>query len=1252
MKRFLTSATIWLAFILPLTSFAGDYDKAWSALLKNEQQKALDLFRKAVKANDNKDNAIVMAGYLEAYLGYTAPDTGTPAPDLFNNPEPYEYAFWFHPIVLGEYGIKHGRQRTALDKMLADPKLNGSLRAAANYFEGLIKILSQHASEANENFRKMGALESWQFVGPFDNVNGSGFNKEYGPVKQAVSAPGFVSSQNGTVNWFSPLHPTNQGWVFTLPFFVERTAIGYAQTFVYSPSAQDAILNVGGYGSFKVWVNDKLLVAEEEEARTELDAYQVKCHLNQGYNRVLVQIGYTSNVVSPNFIVRITDNQFTALSNIKCTSAPQAYTADASKTAPERITHFAEAYFLDQIKKHPNDLAYRFCLSRVYVRNQAYEKAKQVYNELYDKATDNPFIANYYSDCLSPQFENTRISELTEKVKLLDSNNYWVIQIRHNKAIEEKKYDEAQVLLDKMIDMRGHTLLTDLRSANLLILTSKIDSAIRIIKRLYAENGDNATIVQVMAQLYKQVLREPDMNLKVLETYVKDNLSSPISNMLADEYFERNEGEKGIAVLKNVIASSPFDPDSYTPLSRHFYTKQQYDSCIYYLKEVAGISPYNHITQSDIANCYLQKNDDANALAYYKKALALYSGGFEYRKRIRELEKKPDLFTYFPKNDVYADIKDAYKKPFDSEHPYYYISEQRNVVVYKEGATEQVYTAALKLNNKDGIDTWKETSIPYDNDYQEVQILKAEVVKPNGSRVPAETSGNQIVFPKLEEGDAIYYSYKQSSFGTGRLSREFWDKFYFNSAAPAKETEYNLMIAEELPLYYEVMNDAALKPAEGKKENFRTYSWKLDDLTAMRDESYMPRLNDIGKVLHVSTVKSWDVIGEWYSDITRMQSREDFELNQSFNTIFPNGVAGLSAREKAFRIYEFIEKNVSYSSVAFRQGAYVPQRAGKTLQTRLGDCKDLSTLFLSFARKAGLDANLVLVSTRNNGMHNMVLPSMDFNHCIIRYNDNGTYHYLELTDSQLPFNTITNSLANAQILNVPYNYKPGEVIGLLHDDMREKVAYVRNVKIKISDNDLQINSILKSNGDLARDLRSDYEHKTKEESKDALEKQLAGSFRNEVRLNNFDFKGLNSLKDTVEQVLNFVVKNDVIEVGDFSMIKPVLLDVVATPGIFSEEKRVYPFEYPDYENADCYKTVVEVELPAGKTFQDLPSDVHIDYLHMKYKLTYKKQGNNKLTIEREFDTDRTKRLSATDFENMRTLFDKIISAEKKYISFR
>lgn len=1251
MKHIYSAAIILAAIFFPTHLFAGDYEKAWTALLRNDQQTALKLFRKAVKSNDNRDNAIVMAAYLESYNGYRIPAETPPSTELFNNPEPYEFALWFNDIVLGDYGQKRGRQLSALQNMISDTALHGSLKAAANYYAGIMYLTSNKPAEAKASFAKIGALDHWQFVGPFDNINGSGFNKDNGVLSQPVSPAGFVSSDNTIVNWFTPNPGSAQGWVMVMPYFINRSAKGYVQTFVYSAVEQEGIFCLGGNGALKAWLNDKLLIAEQEEARTELDTYQAKCLLKKGYNRVLLQIGYTSVTESPNFIVRITDQKCTALHDVRCSSEFQPYVADTISAAPTRVTHFAEAYFLDQMKRHPDDPAFPFLLSRLYLRAEAFEKAKAIMRPLYDKYPDNPFIIDNYSTCLSPVFEKAGFAELTEKVKQLDPENYWVQVIRYNKLVEEKKYQEARPLIDHLIAERGHTLIVDLKLLTLLLSTEKLDSALAFAKDIYDANRDHAAIVQMMAQLQKQVLRQPDNYVKTIEEYLRGGYNLNLTTALADAYFERNEVEKGIALLQNLVDVFPGELESYEPITKYYFARQQYDSCIYYLKKVTRISPYRHETLAEIANCYMQKNDRQSALAYYKQALTCYSGGFNYRSRIRELESKPDLFNYFPGTDFYKLISDAHRNPYDTSYAFYYISDQRNVIVYKDGSNEQVSSTSIKINNKDGVDRWKELTISYDDDSQEGQIIKAEVVKANSSRVPADISGNQIVFTKLEPGDAIFFTYKISSHAGGRLGREFWDKFYFNAAVPTKEACYNLLIEKEFPLTYLFVNGES-RPVQGEKENFHTYSWKLKDLAAVHDESYMPVLDDIGKVLHLTTVKNWDVIGEWFSDITRMQSREDFELNQSFEAIFPKGVDGLTERERAARIYDFIERNISYSSVAFRQSAYVPQRAGKTLQTKLGDCKDLSTLFLAFARKANLEANLVLMSTRSRGLQRMALPSMDFNHCIIRYKDGNQYHYLELTDPQLPFGVVTTSMANAQILNVAYDYKPNESIRLLTDESRVKAGYIRKVKMKITAHDVEVSTVLQSNADLGRDIRQKFEHKTTEERKSTIESELAGSFKNQVILNHFDFEGLETLADTVEERVDFVAKNEVIEVGDFNMIKPVMIDVVATLGIFSREDRLYPFEYSGYESADVYKTTVEVELPEGQEFENVPSDVDVDFMKMKYSIKYKRDGKNRLTVERVFSTDRTQRLTASDFKKMESMFNTIVSAEGKYLSFK
>ncbi len=780
-----------------------------------------------------------------------------------------------------------------------------------------------------------------------------------------------------------------------------------------------------------------------------------------------------------------------------------------------------------------------------------------------------------------------------------------------------------------------------------------VDSMVSLLKKAYEVYPDELDVVMGMYAYNQKMVRNPAEAIRILEKYAAGHNSTKILEQLAEDYFQQNEPEKGLAALRNIIQTAPYELYVYSPIITHFFAAQQYDSAIHYLEIEHSISPYNSSPLGTIATCYLQKGDKAKALDYYKQALALFAGGTTYREKIRELENKPDVFSYFPKMDYYAAINKDLKAPQDTAKSYYYIFDDENVVLHAEGASEQVTNTAIYINKKDAIEQWKEISIPYNSTYSDLTIIKAEVVKANGTKISAETYDNDIVFTRLEPGDVIYYNYKVSNYGIGRLGREYWDKFYFQASVPSKLARYSLMVAAPLSINYVMKNADEVKPVESDHEDFHMYTWEMKNVPAFKDEPYSPSLGDIGKVLHVSTVKSWDVIAEWYSDVTRQQSKENFDVLKTLQQIFPKGEASkLSNDEKAKKIYNFIEQNISYSSVAFRQGAYIPQRASKTLNTRLGDCKDVSTLFVSLARKVGLDANLVLVSTRRNGQQSMVLPSMEFNHCIARFKDGDNYRYLELTDNQLPYNALPQNDVGAQILNIPFNYDTKESIGLLKPANKNDVSLNRQTKIQVGATDLKVKTILTVTGELASGMRSRYANKDEEEIRQALQQSAASHFKNQVSLESFDVANLDNLDDTVSIGTAYSVKNEVIGVGDINMIKPPYMDVIATSDVFSNEPRQYPFTYWLYENTDHYTSQIEMELPAGKVFDQVPADVKASFRDMKYELTYQRVAPGKLIINRRFLTNIIDDIPASEVGQMKDFFNLIVNAEQKYISFK
>lgn len=1244
-----------IAFVAVTTqTHAGDYEKAWEALHKNDKVHAYELFRKVLKSDPaHKQNAIAALILLESYDGrgdtfldkYPSPFT------VITDLNPYTYALWFTDGIFGPYGIKKGKQLDNLNTVISDSRFNGSLHAAAKYYKGLHHLIGMQLKESGNMYKQIGALGNWQFVGAFDNISGSGFNKDYGPLKEPNAGKGFTSYNNTHIDWFKPAVTDSAGWLFVGTLFPAASSVGYAQTFVNSPVDQDAILCLGGNGSLKAWLNDKLLIAQEDEIATELDKFNVRVHLKKGYNRVLVQIGFTNP--GSNFIVRLTDDKYETLKGITTTSNVETYPADKSTDVPELLPHFAEAYFKKQVEKYPNDPIYAILLAKVYNRNQQYDKAKDALYKFFEKDPQDPLLAYQYLECLSSKYDRTDISALVELLKQIDPENTLVLQGHESELEDEKKWNDALEVVNKLEAREGQNLWTLSKKMFLHANLQHVDSMVYFLKKAYELYPDDYDVITGMYSYNQKMVRDPAEAVRILEKYVAGHNNTKVQEQLAEDYFQQKEPEKGLAILRDIIKTAPYELYVYSPIITHFFAAQQYDSAIHYLETEHAISPYNSSPLGTIAACYLQKGDKEKALDYYKQALALYAGNTTYREKIRELQNKPDVFSYFPKMDYYAAINKDLKAPQDTTKSYHYIFDEENVVLYAEGASEQVTNTAIYINKKDAIDQWKEISIPYNSTYADLTILKAEVVKANGTKITAETYDNDIVFTRLEPGDVIYYNYKVANFGIGRLGREYWDKFYFQANVPTGLARYSLMVAAPLSINYVMKNADDVKPVESAHEDFKMYTWEMKNVPAFKDESYSPALGDIGRVLHVSTVKSWDVIAEWYSDVTRQQSKENFDVLKTLQQIFPNGEdKKLSNDEKAKRIYNFIEQNISYSSVAFRQGAYIPQRASKTLATRLGDCKDVSTLFVSLARKVGLDANLVLVSTRRNGQQGMVLPSMEFNHCIARFRDGDNYRYLELTDNQLPYHALPQNDISAQILNIPFNYDTKETISLLKPTDKYDVKLSRQTKIEVGATDLKVKTAMTVNGELASNMRGRFADKDEEEMRKALTQSAASHYKNPVTLDSFTVANLDNLEDSVTISTAYTVKNEVIGVGDINMIKPPFMDVVATSDVFNNETRQYPFEYWLYENTDRYNGEIELDLPAGKTFDQVPADVKATFKDMKYELTYRKVAPGKLIINRSFLTNIMNSIPASEVGQMKDFFNLIVNAEQKYISFK
>jgi len=1239
--------------ILPICLLANDYDKAWEALHENNRKQALEYLEKAMNDPASVVDAYLTYIYLKTFEGneQSVKDFDEKILDKVKDPNPYLFALWFNEAALGNYGKKtEKRQLELIKEILADNRFNGSLRSAAHYFNGLSLLDSKEFEKAKKEWDQMGSVTQWQIVGPFENLSRSGFDKSYGPLEHPEKDAAFKSLTNALINWFSPPHTNNDGWFFIQPHLPNRTAVTYAQSFIDVPAEMDVLINAGVNGSIKVWVNDALVIAEERERVTELDCYKSACHLKKGYNRILVQVGYTNNSI-PNFIIRLTDNNFNTIPNVAFTAETQAYQKQATVDgATKPLPHFAESFFEEKIKKQPDNLINYILLSQTYLRNKKTYEARKVIEEALQKDPKNSLLRFELMQCFVKEENRTLLSEEIERIKEKDPGCYLVYQLKINQLLDEEKYDEGSKLLDEMISLYGEDQETFSLRIRILDLQKKIEEELREIQKAYEKYPDHPDFVRMMFNLKKDNLKDNDAAIAIYEKFLKNTFNYAIYKDLGQEYIDEGKKDKGLQVMNKILELFPFDADFITNMAKYYFEQQNYSKALDFCKQSLQLAPYvaTYWNNKGIIEEQMGKTEDA--VASYSKALYYDSKLYDARKKLRSLQNKTDLYKFFPATDVYALIQKSVSKTVSQDYDYSYLLDEKLAILYAEGASEEYSTFVFKINTEKGIDKWKDSYIPFNEYTQSLLIEKAEVVKKNGNRLSAEQNQNEMVFTNLEVGDAIVIKYRIQNYARGRLAKEFWDTYLFNAFVPSDISRYSLLVDKDLSFTHQMIN-SEIKPEIKQIEDFTLYTWEMKDLEPVKDEPFMPTLNDVGIVLHLSTVKSWNDIAQWYSDLSSFKTENEFELKEVYGQLFPGGEK-LNELEKARRIYNYIETNYRYSSVSFRQSDFVPQRASVTINTRLGDCKDLSSLFTSLARMAGLRANMVLVDTKDNGTKEMMLPSVDFNHCIVSLQADGRQYYLELTDNNLPFASLPDNLAGASSLFIPRDQdKMTSNLEPISTTNRTPNKTKKTINVNIIGDDLRIQVEAVKKGNLTSSLRDQYKNLSAQKKREEMEKSISGSFKNPLKLESITFTPLDSLVDSIKYKYSYTVKNEVAEVGSMSMFKIPFGDVIATIDNFSSDERKFPIEYWRYEDADEYESAVSIQLPAGKQFIELPTDQSFKFKKNTYSIRFIKSGKDKLTVIRKASLSRDD-ISPSEYSALKDFFNNIIKTESKYIAYK
>ena len=1204
MKQHLLTA-LCLQFLFAIGLFAAnnqDYNKGWEAFSGNNRTEARTYFEAAVNNPDNKADALLSLCLLDWSEGKDK-NAFTRFQQFYHaSSHPHEYldALFLLPFLYGSK-VLDAAQLKFYETIVNDPKMNGTLRAALYQHLGNHYQACNNRKKSEELYRKIGAVSRWQMLGTFENISGSGFSKDWGAVSKGQAGQLFKNKEEADITWYAPSAERPDRWFDYEYYFLLDNVIIYAQTFLTSSVAQEAIMRVGTSGSLKVWINDAEVMSIPEERNCGMDIYACKVKLNQGVNRILVQIGQ-SEITKANFLLRLTDENANPLAGLSNTPEYTAYTKAVAAELPALIPFFSEDFFEGKIRQEPDNMLNYLVLAELYLKNDKSYEATKILKQLEAKAPQSSYIQYRLAEAYLRSDNETDRGIAMENIKLADPTSLYALQLLFDEAMQSEKYSELEAILKQMQDLYGEYESSEYYDLALALAQRRVNDVINISKALYKKYPQRYEYVSHYSSIQKNNYNNNKRATAILEDYVKKYYNSRAMEALSNNYMEQGKTDKALKLWRQLVDEQPHALGLLYNYASLLQKSRRYKEALEMLDRIKKLNPYLSNVHNMEGYVHKEMGNTAQAIASFRKAIYYNPRSFDSRTQLRILESKPEINELFPKYDIDSLIMNAPKAAdYPNDHSIVLLDDNQ-LVYYPEGAQEHRFEMLVKVLNQAGIEAWKEYGIYYHN--QRLLLDKYEVIKSNGRKVRAETDHRgTVVFTNLEIGDVLRLEYRLQDYITGTFSKHFFDQHLFRYSVPVLNSRYCILAPADKHFDY-IVSNGEVEPLITDLEDMKLYQWIAVNQPAIKYEPYMSNYVDVAPILTFSSIPDWNFISDWYRDLTTNKFKSDFVLKTTLNEIL-KGNEEKTALEKAKLFYEYILKNITYSSVPFMQSNFIPQKASRTIITRLGDCKDMSTLFVALCREIGIKANIVLVLTRENGRSKLLLPTNRFNHAIAQLIIDDKTYYLELTDNYLPFEALPVADVRAQILPVPYEdeHFDSKII-TLDSPTREQNKIWKGVKIAFDNNDLNIAGKVIRYGDMASYFRQTYLDIGHDEQVKQFTQAIATDFTVPVKITDLQIENLDNLADSVLYTYKMEVRGAVQEVAGMKIFQLPWSYKLPSLSDMSMETRLYPLELWWYMFADGVEEHIEIELPKGRLLAEPMKDVHLECANAVYRISF------------------------------------------------
>ncbi|MCC4214138.1 hypothetical protein LLW17_15535 [Leeuwenhoekiella sp. Mr9] len=273
-------------------------------------------------------------------------------------------------------------------------------------------------------------------------------------------------------------------------------------------------------------------------------------------------------------------------------------------------------------------------------------------------------------------------------------------------------------------------------------------------------------------------------------------------------------------------------------------------------------------------------------------------------------------------------------------------------------------------------------------------------------------------------------------------------------------------------------------------------------------------------------------------------------------------------------MFEYAKRRMTWNGYL---GIYADEGAKNAYKKGSGNSADINLTLVNMLRYAGLDANPVILSTRDNGIP--IFPTRNgFNHVIAGVVIEGTVLLMDATNKIGAVNLLEEALLNWNGRLIREDGTSDWVS--LNPGSHAQENTMVNAEI---DENFALNTKVRSQftGHYGLRHRKNFGGKDEQEQLEAYERRYSG-----IELNQIQIENLENPYEPVQISYDFEMADGVERVGDKVFISP-LLHLASQETPFKSEQRRHPVDF-GYPWKDRY--IITINLPKGYTVESLPEN--------------------------------------------------------------